>query len=699
MAEIRKLPVSCNRDCGAGCPLLARVEGGRLSRISDNPLRPPGMSGCARGYRMPRVVYHPQRITRPLLRTGPRGSGEFAELSWDEALSWGASRLRGLWERWGPQAVLSLGGSGSCRGALHNTGRLAERFLALSGGYTGSADTFSHAAENFVLPYLFGTREVGIDPDSLEESQLVVLWGANVVDTRFGCLIESRLRALRRRGTPIVVVDPRRSRTVERLADLWVPIRPGTDAALMGAVLYELFREGQVKRELAGRLATGFSSLERSIRGEGGEPAMTPERAEAICGTPARTIRKLARLYGSKHPAALIAGLSIQRTMGGEEAVRLGVALQVATGNLGVPGGSPGTNIWGRLPAPRCGRLTVPASDGPMTAQIPVYRWADAVLEGRSGGYPTDIRGVYNVGGNYLCTGSDVAKNVRAFERLELAICHELFLTPTARYCDLVLPATTFLEREDIVFTAHNYLLYSHRAIAPVGQARDDYDIFCELADRLGFGQAFSEGRDARAWIECFLEDSEIPDPGEFRRTGIHAGADQRRIALARFARDPRAHPLSTPSGRIELASRAYAALGFPEVPLYRGAAALEEYPLRLVSPHARYRVNSQYGSDPLCGGQEPQRLWLHPRDAEARAIRDGDPVEVASPQGRVRVPVRLTEDILPGVTCLLAGAWPSFGPDGVDTGGCANVLTSTQPTVPSQGSRTHSVFVQVRPV
>jgi anaerobic dimethyl sulfoxide reductase subunit A len=690
------LPVSCNRDCGAGCPLLARVEDGRLTRVSDNPERPKGMSGCIRGYRMPQVVHHPQRLTRPLMRTGARGSGGFREVGWEEALSFVATRLAEIRDRHGAQAVLRLGGSGSCRGALHNTGLLSQRFLALFGGFTGSTDSYSSAGESFTLPHLFGTKDIGIDPDTLQDSRLVLLWGANVVDTRFGCLLEQRLRELRRRGVSIVVVDPRRSRTAERLADRWVALRPGTDAALMAAVLHELCDRDLVARDRVRRLSVGFDVLERRIRGTDGGQPMTPQWAEVICGTPAGEIRELARLYGTTRPAALISGLSIQRTLGGEEAVRMAVALQVATGNLGVPGGAPGTSIWGRLPSPRCGRIPVPSPPHP--ARIPVYRWADAVLEGRRGGYPTDVRALYTVGGNYLCTGSDVAKNVRAFTTAELTVCHELFLTPTARYCDVVLPATTFLEREDIVFTAHNYLHYSHQAVAPVGEARNDYDILADLADRLGFGSAFTEDRNPRQWLDHFLEGSEVPDPEEFRRCGIHAGSEQRRIGLQGFARDPDRNPLSTPSGRVELASQAWVAQGFAELPSYRGAAAPNDYPLQLVTPHARYRVNSQFGTDPAHGGQEPQRLWLHPQDAARRSINDRDLVEVRSAEGRMRVRVKLTDGILPGVTCLLAGAWPSMAGDGTDEGGCANVLTSTEPTLPSQGSRTHTVFVQVSP-
>jgi len=174
-----------------------------------------------------------------------------------------------------------------------------------------------------------------------------------------------------------------------------------------------------------------------------------------------------------------------------------------------------------------------------------VYLWPDAVLEGRAGGYPTDIKAIYNVGGNYLSTGSDVHKNIRAFETVELSVCHEHFLTPTARYCDVVLPVTTFLEREDILFPAGNHLFYSHKVIEPVGQTRNDYDIFCDLAARLGFGEAYSERRSAGQWIDHFLAESEVPDAEEFRRTGIYIGGEQARFGLSDFVSDPEAHPLS----------------------------------------------------------------------------------------------------------------------------------------------------------
>jgi anaerobic dimethyl sulfoxide reductase subunit A len=680
--------------------LIAETADGRLLRIRDNPIRTAHMRGCVRGYQMVRGVYHPGRLKSPMVRSGPRGSGRFREVSWDEALQVVRDRLEQIRETWGAESVLRLGGSGSCRGALHNTELVTRRFFSLFGGYTDTTGSYSSGAESFVAPYLFGpghVRRYGIDAATLRHSRLILLWGANVADTRFGCELGSRIREQRRKGVPVVAVDPRRSRTVQQLSDRWIPVRPGTDAALMAAVLYVLLREDLVDRTFVRRTSVGFDVLERYVRGEDDGQPKTPSWAEGICATPGEAIVELARQYGRNKPAALIPGLSIQRTIAGEEAIRMAVALQTATGNIGVPGGSSGSNIWGRLPRPRCGQLPVPPV--PRPSEVPVYSWPDAILEGRAGGYPVEIKAVYNVGGNYLAMGSDLHKSVRAFERVELSVCHDYFLTPTARYCDVVLPVTTYLERADIVFPESNHLLYSHQVIEPVGQARNDYDIFRDLADRLGFGQEYSEGRNAEQWLEHFIEDSEIEDAKEFRRTGIYVGAEQERCGLSEFVSDPKSHPLDTPSGKIEIASKSYAGLGFPEIPTWRGFQPTSGHPLHLITPHARYRINSQYGNDPWFVQREEQGLWMNPRDAALRGIEEGRQVEVGSPEGKLRISVRITEDIMPGVVCLLAGMWPRIGPDGTDTAGAANILTSTVPTEPSRSSRTHSVAVQVLPV
>jgi anaerobic dimethyl sulfoxide reductase subunit A len=496
----------------------------------------------------------------------------------------------------------------------------------------------------------------------------------------------------------VIVIDPRRSASVTRLGTQWIPVRPGTDTALMMAVLYVLLDEKLVDTAFVEKYSVGFDDLERHVLGLGGADARTPRWAKAVCGTPAEAIVQFARQYGRTRPAALIPGWSLQRTIGGEEATRMTIALQVATGNLGIPGGSSGSPLWNSLPYPRMGEIGVPSN--PVEKPLPEYRWPDAILEGKRGGYPSDIKAIYNVGGNYLIQGSDIHKNIRAFGQVEFAVCHDYVLTPTARYCDVVLPTTTFLERDDIVFPGGgNYVLFSNQAVPPLHEARNDYDIFCELADRLGFLSDYGEGKSAEEWLKSFVADSEVPDYEAFKRTGIHMGADQLRVGLSDFVADPQSHPLNTPSGRVEISSTAYAETGFSPIPECRILETTDQYPLRLVTPHPKFRIHSQYDNISWFKERERQVLWIHPHDAAERGIENERKVNVSSPEGKMRIITRVTEDIMPGVVCLLQGAWPSFEPDGTDTAGAANVLTSTVPTLPSHGSRTHSVLVQVTQV
>ena len=373
------MPVTCNKDCGGECPLLAHVRDGRVVRITNNPLGGPYLTGCAKGRLLPDVLYAPDRLKKPLVRNGPRGSGGFREVEWPEALDLVATRLAEIKSRYGQEAILHLGGSGAPRGALHNTNRLAKRFLSLSGGYTETYGNYSMAAADYVTPFVLGTRLAGIAPATLQFSNLIVLWGANISDTRLGTETESWIREARRRGIDVIVVDPRRSASVRRLGTQWLPVWPGTDTALMMAVLYVLIQEGLVNRPFADRVSLGFGELERYVLGHGAEPAKTPAWAEARCGTPAEQIVAFARQYGLTHPAALIPGLSIQRTVGGEEAIRAAIALQIATGNLGVLGGSSGALTWGLLPPPRMGAIGVPAN--PSGAAVPVVQWPDAILD------------------------------------------------------------------------------------------------------------------------------------------------------------------------------------------------------------------------------------------------------------------------------------------------------------------------------
>jgi anaerobic dimethyl sulfoxide reductase subunit A len=689
------LPFFCGKDCGGdACPLLVEIEEGRAARIRHNPAAGEFIKGCRRGLSMGLEHHSPERLSKPLIRRGPRGSADFREAGWDEALGLVAERLLDIRARSGPASLLSLSSAGST-GALHGTEALASRFLNAAGGFTGLSGSYSNGAAKSVLPYLLGpdwTRS-GWDAATMRDSEMIILWGANLLDTRLGSEVPQRLLEAKRRGAEIVSVDPRRTSTAAQASTWWIPCRPGADAALMLAVLHCLVDEGLVDRPFVEARASGFDRLERYVMGADGGRARSPEWAESLCGVGAPEIRRFARAYAAARPAMLFPGYSIQRVSAGEESFRLTVALQLATGNFGARGGSTGS-LNNRLPAPRVGSLgTLDRGGNP---RAPVLRWPDAILEGRSGGYPSDIRAAYAAGGNFANQGADVRKSVAAFEALEFAVCHDLFLTPTARLCDVVLPAASPLEKEDVgVPWLGNYLLYKPAAFECAG-ARSDYDIFRELSDRMGFGREFSEGRDASAWIDSFIAESEIPDPEEFKRTGIYLAPDRERVGLADFSADPAGHPLATDSGKVEIASERYEReTGFPAIPTWRGAPPDPRYPLSLVTPKRPETVHSQRGDRASALAPRAQELEMHPADAAARGLGPGAEARVFNDRGSLRIRVRVSEDIMPGVVAIPEGTWFSLDASGEDRSGSANLLTSTRGTGHESSCVMHGVAVQ----
>jgi anaerobic dimethyl sulfoxide reductase subunit A len=691
------VPVFCGKDCGGdACPLLATIDDGRVLRVANNPAAGKYLSGCVRGFGLPSELHARERLLTPLIRVGERGSGDFREASWDEALDLVAARLGEIRARLGPRSILNLGSAGQTS-ALHGTKPLITRFLNLSGGATSLSSNYSSGAAGFVLPYVLGAdwRRSGFDAATMSHSEMIVLWGANPMDTRLGGDVQGRLIEARERGAKIVVVDPRRTATVERLGARWLPCLPGTDSALMLAVLHVLVVEGLVDRPFVERYSVGFDRLEAHVLGLDGGEARSPCWAASICGLPEADIIGFARDYAAARPAMLFPGYSIQRVFAGEDAYRLTVALQVATGNFGRLGGSTGS-INNRLPQPRVGTLPVPSLPG--QPSVPVLRWPDLVLEGRAGGYPADIGAIYAVGSDFLNQGGDAAKSVAAFRKAEFSVCHELFMTPTARHCDVVLPAAHSLEKEDIGLPwAGNFLVYKPMAVPPAGQARSDYDILCDLAERMGFGPEFSEGRGAAAWIARFLEQSEIVDVEEFKRVGIYFGRDQERTGLADFVADPGGRPLSTPSGKIELASDAYAAdTGFPAVPSRREPTRDARFPILLVTPKSPFRTHSQGYGIAEFRRSAAHALSLNPEDAAERGIADGSETRIYNDRGATRATARIDEGIMRGVASLPEGAWLRAGPDGEDLAGSANVLTSTDGSLPSVANIMHGIPVQI---
>lgn len=681
---MKELPVFCGKDCGGdACPLVAKIDGGRVVGLRANPASRKGILPCAKGYALASHHYSPHVLRKPLVRHGPRGSGDFRETEIDEALDLAAEGLLKVKRRYGPTSIMDLSSAGST-GALHNTSLLCRRFLNLFGGCVSLEGSYSSNAAKYALSKVFGSdfHSSGFDPQDALEAKAIVLWGANILEARLGAQLSHFVTAAARKGARIICIDPRATSTVSGLGAEWIPIRPATDCALMYAILRILDGQGTVDREYLRRRALGWEEIFRHCSGEGDGVPKTPEWASRICGISEDHILSLARLWTSVKPVMLIPGYSIQRTEWGEEAMRLSVLLQLASGNFSLKGGSAGS-LNNRSPKPRVGTIDSGDEDG--NRRIPISRWPDAILGADETGHPP-IKAVYAAGSNLLNQGGDVKKNIEAFGRLDFAVCNELYLTPTARHCDVVLPAAGPLQKEDIgIPWDGSFLLYKPKILGYQGLERSDYEIFSALSYRLGFGEAYTQGRSETQWIEYFLENSEIPDKDAFKREGIYIKDSPPARPHVAFDRDPENMPLGTSSGKLEFA--------YPGAARWReedwarhvsGCAAL------LITPKKKERVHSQGGNDPEAAKEN--RVQIHPDTAMRLGFEDGSLVRITSACGSGRGILALTESIRPGVASLYEGSWI----DPEEKNISPNILTSSLGTRESASCVMHGIPILI---
>ncbi len=715
------VPSTCGHNCGGRCVVNAHVKDGRIVRISTDPRRwtpeMPPLTACVRGFGAMERVYHPDRVLHPLRRVGSRGAGAWERISWDEALDEVAGHMRRIRDSHGPAAILDASRSGNTS-LLHNRA-VVQRLFHLFGGCTELWSNLSAEAEVFAVRHTYGPaadyKSSGREYVDYANSKLIVMWGWSPGDGHFGTSTFDYLKWARRNGTRVVCVDPRVTHTSLQLADEHVLIRPSTDAAMLVAMAYVVLASDLHDRAFCDRLVLGLderhlppgappgSSWRSYLFGLTDGQQKTPEWAEPITGVPAETIRRLATEFATLKPAAMHCGYAPGRTLYGEQFHRAAYSLAAITGNVGIPGGNSGLSGGAK---PRiASRFN--AGRNPAGARVASPLLADLLARGAAGGYPANIKMVYSAFGDLVNQCGNVNKTVDALAQPEFIVVQDHFLTPTARYADIVLPATTFWERNDMHVPwsgAGHYALFMRRAIAPVGESRDDIDVCADLAQRLGI-----EGYNTKTeedWLREFCEGTEIDNFEIFRDRGLaRLSAPDDAVAFAREVRDPANHPFSTPSGKIEVYSTTIAAnpniygLGdIAAVPTYiHPYDGDSRHPLLMVTPKSRARTHSIHDNQEILSRADRQDVWLHPDDAAARGIRDGARVRVFNERGATIVPVRVTDRIARGVVCLKEGAW--FTPDerGQDTRGCANVLTADR-SAPSGASTYNTCQVQVEP-
>jgi len=732
---------------------LAEVEGGRVVGVrpfEHDPEPSPLIEA------VPAAVHSPLRVMQPVVREGWRKGGEgtgagrgrerFVPVSWDEALDLVAGELGRVKRDYGHDAIMAGSQGWGSAGIFHEARGQLRRFMSAFGGFVDQTSNYSFGTALVFLPHVLGSAQAVTGPltswsSIARHSKLMVLFGGanpkNMQVTKGGCgahAIGSALAELAAAGVEVINISPIREDGPQTVAPQWLPIRPGTDTALLLALTHTLIAENLHDREFLARCCMGFDRVQAYLLGTTDGQPKDADWAAPLTGIAAETIRALARRMASRR-TMISASWSLQRADHGEQPYWAVILLASCLGQIGLPGGGFGFgygSATGIAEPPLA--FKAPVMEGlanPLGRAIPAARIAECLarpgepydFNGRKATYP-DIKLVYWAGGNPFHHHQDTNRLRTAWQRPQAVIVHEPWWTATARHADIVLPATTTLERDDIGCAPRDrFVIAMHKAVEPVGQARDDFSIFCALARRLGCDEAYGAGRDEIGWLRHLYDGwregvrtnaAAIPDFDRFWQDGffeIPPGAEEY-VLFSNFRADPERNRLATPSGRIELYSEKIAGFGYDNCPPHAswiepsewlGARSAGDYPLHLISSQPRFRLHSQMDGGPVSArgkvaGREA--VALHPDDARARGVKDGDVVRIFNGRGACLAGAVITDTVSPGVAKLSCGAW--YDPANTEDGalcahGNANMLTHDRGTSKlSQGPSSGTNMVEI---
>jgi len=699
------ITTTCSYDCGGRCLLEVHVLDDKVIRIKSKNAEGLNIKACSRGLIQKDVLYSPDRLKNPLKRIGERGSRDFKAISWDEALDTIAGKLRQIIKEYGTESIYFIPGSGSLS-TLNNVGKVTTRFFSMLGRCTSvwGGESFEGAYQSSLAT--FGTEYTGSTRDNILYSKFIILWGWNPNVTRFGPDTAFYLLKTKKSGVRIVSVDPRNSQSGQSLADQWIPIKPGTDAAMLIAMAQVMISKELYDREFIKKYTYGFSHYHNYVAGKDDGIEKSPEWASPICGVPADTIRNIAREYAILKPSALMTGWAPGRSAYGEQFHRAASVLAAMTGNIGNKGGfvSGGTDIvnLGRLK----NKIPVPDVEHNLVHNTELY---DSLIHGMAGGYPADCRLLYLVGTNLLNQYLNLNKGKEALGKQDFIVIHDLFLTPTARFADIVLPVTHYLEQDDVglPWIGEPYAIFMNRAVEPIPGLKSDLEIFTSIAKRIGIDN-YNE-KTNEEWLEEILKNEpQLPDLRTLKETGIYKfNTDSPEVAFKKQIADPDNHPFHTPTGKIEIFSNRFNDMKNPlippipkYIPPWEGPDnnRIKDYPIQLITPHSRTRINSQLDNIEGMKKSDNDCLWINPADADKRNIQDGDMVCVYNDRGRVRTRARVTEKIMTGVASMDQGKWYYPDDKGVDNRGSVNILTLDRMS-PAGAFTSNTCLVQVEKI
>jgi len=672
---------ACPHDCPDTCALKTTVQNGVALRVQGDPDHPTTHGAlCTKVSRYTERSYHPDRVLTPLRRTGPKGAGRFEPIGWDEALDTVASRLKVIAAR-DPEAIVPYSYAGTM-GLVQGEAMAARFFHRL--GASRLDRTICASAGGEALAATYGAK-VGMHVEQFAGSRLIVIWGSHSIasNLHFWTFAQQAKRA----GAKLWCIDPRRTETAEK-CHRHLALRPGTDGALALALMHELIVHGQLDADYIARFVQpgpeGWDGLrERALQ-------WPPERAAAVCGVDAADIRELAQDYGRLAPAAIRLNYGMQRVAGGGNAVRLIALLPCLTGAWRQPAGGLLLTASGYFAAARddaaLQRPDLLAGRNPRTINMSTI--GDDLLRESAAGFGPKIEALVVYNSNPVAVAPESRRVVQGFAREDLfTVVLEHFLTDTADHADIVLPATTQLEHWDTHGAyGHTYALINEPAIAPVGQARPNTQIFRALARRMGFDEPCFADTDEQLIAQAWRPDH--VDLDRLKRDGW--------VKLP-LPEAPLAEGFPTPDGRVRISPPGW---GLPDhVPNHECAetapALAARYPLAMISPPARHFLNSTFVNVQSLRDIEGEPLVeIHADDAAARGVADGVMVRVFNDRGSYRCRAKVSPRARPGVVNGLGVWWRKFGADGTNV----NELTSQRLTDIGRAPTFYDCLVELAP-
>jgi len=741
----------CAINCPGRCSLKFHVKDGEVLYVETYAtdtldLDDPQPRACLKGRSYRAWMNDPNRINFPMKRVEgtKRGDGVYEQITWEEALDTIAEKLRYVIDTYGNEAVYNNYATGvSC-----TTSRPLGRLLNLLGGYLSYYGSYSAAQYAWIAPYLYGgasasTISVAADAD------LVLAFGTSPVETRQGGAVSHHdwVRARENNQGKMYIIDPRLSDSLAGHSADWLPINPGTDAALISAIAHELIVNDQVDIEFLHTYCVGFDeeTMPESAKGQNKSYTdyimgtgydmveKTPEWAAPITGIAADRIRELTAEIAAAERMFVVQGWGNQRRSNGEMSTVAVCMLPILTGNFGLPGTSSGMRegTGGAF-----GLKSMSGLSNPVTTKISVFSMIDAIDHGTEmtevadgvvgkEKLDTNIKFVFNYAGNCITNQNSQINRVHDVmaddTKCEFVVGIDVSMCDSMKYCDIILPDMFRFEQDSMIAAAGDdaYMICGTPVLPEAKfERRTCYDWAAELAEKMGVGEEFTEGKTQLEWIESLYEASREADPSlptleEFRAQGVVTKQGKKVVAYEAFRNDPVANPLPTPSGKIEIYSERldqyiqtheFAEDDFvAPVPVYATEwygveTTTEELPLVLNGFHYRSRIHSSWGGVELLKDANPQEAWINPADAEARGIAQGDVIHVTNDFGTVELLAKVTPRVIPGVVAISQGAWhdADMAGDRIDKGGCINTLTTLRPSPLAKGNPQHTNICQV---